>query len=88
LDGAGRVLSRTEILERVAQLAEAAGVNHHELAIGHGIGFRSDEARIAEAHEFLDLLRADDPVFEMPGPKRRPGARCGSQGGRNMPVNW
>jgi hypothetical protein len=88
VDIAGRVLSRTEILERVAQLAEAAAINPHELAIGHGIGFRSDEARIAEAHELLDLLPGDDAVFQMPGPKRRPGTRCDSQRKQNLPVKW
>ena len=86
MDGAGRVLSRTEILERVAQLAQAAGINPRELAIGHG--FRSDEAHLAEAHELLDLLPADDAVFQMPSPKRRTGVRCDSQGRRNMPVKW
>ena len=84
MDGAGRILPRAEILERVAQLAQAAGVNSHELAIGHGIGFRSDEAHLAEAHELLDLLSGDDPVFQMPGPKRRAGARCDSHGRRNL----
>ena len=82
MDGAGRVLSRTEILERVAQLAQAAGINPRELAIGHG--FRSDEAHLAEAHELLDLLSADDPVFQMPGPKRRAGTRCDAHGRRNL----
>ena len=84
MDGAGRILSPTEILERVAQLAQAAGVNPYELAIGHGIGFRSDEAHLAEAHELLDLLSADDPVFQMPGPKRRAGTRCDAHGRRNL----
>jgi hypothetical protein len=84
LDGAGRILSPTEILEHVAQLAQAAGVNPHELAIGHSIGFRSDEAHLVAAHELLDLLPADDPVFQMPGPKRRAGAYCDSHGRRNL----
>jgi hypothetical protein len=79
----GRSLSRTEILERVERLAEQAGVDARELAIGHGLGFRSEAPYIADAHALLALLPSDDPVCQMPGPKRLPGVRRAPQEMRN-----
>jgi hypothetical protein len=79
----GRNLSRTEILERVERLAEKAGLDARELAIGHGLGFRSEEPYIADAHALLALLPNDDSVFQMLGPKRLPGVRRAPQGMRN-----